>query len=545
MMLVENPHYNNHTRRAHGKGNHCGELVDIIGCGHGAAEYKAHATDYAGILLYGGLFTMSTFASVLFVGFAIIAVHFLHVTEGKEEKSTRRYPFLEDANRPMREIYTASWAVEIAEGGDKMADKIASRYGFQNVGKIGGLSGVYHFQLSGLEKANLRTNSPYTVKSDALQSEPCVGFADQQVIKPRFAKSYMVPTDPLFQNQWNLLNSGQLGNEYKGNDLNVEKAWLQGLTGCNVTVAVVDDGLEFTHRDLWDNYAAQVSYDFVDEDLDPSNNNPWHGTSCGGIIGSVKDDLTCGVGIAYNSNLGGLALLGANSDMNEERSLTYENNIIDIYSNSWGPSDSGSIVEGPDRLTKLALQNGVREGREGKGSIFVWANGNGGLFDDCAADGYASSIYTISVGAIGVDSDPSPFDEPCSAKMVVTYVTNSRGASTVSTTALDGECTSSFGGTSAATPMASGIIALTLEANHNLTWRDVQYLIIYTSNPTLTNSVDSTLINGGIINGAGLQVSRKFGFGVMDAEAMVTRARHWINVPPQLEESVLPTTDSG
>jgi hypothetical protein len=174
MMLVENPHYNNHTRRAHGKGNHCGELVDIIGCGHGAAEYKAHATDYAGILLYGGLFTMSTFASVLFVGFAIIAVHFLHVTEGKEEKSTRRYPFLEDANRPMREIYTASWAVEIAEGGDKMADKIASRYGFQNVGKIGGLSGVYHFQLSGLEKANLRTNSPYTVKSDALQSEPCV-----------------------------------------------------------------------------------------------------------------------------------------------------------------------------------------------------------------------------------------------------------------------------------------------------------------------------------------------------------------------------------
>ena len=40
-------------------------------------------------------------------------------------------------------------------------------------------------------------------------------------------------------------------------------------------------------------------------------------------------------------------------------------------------------------------------------------------------------------------------------------------------------------------------------------------------------------------------MSRKFGFGVMDAEAMVTRARHWINVPPQLEESVLPTADSG
>ena len=36
----------------------------------------------------------------------------------------------------MQEIYTADWAVEIAEGGDKMADKIASRYGFQNVGRV-------------------------------------------------------------------------------------------------------------------------------------------------------------------------------------------------------------------------------------------------------------------------------------------------------------------------------------------------------------------------------------------------------------------------
>lgn len=46
-------------------------------------------------------------------------------------------------------------------------------------------------------------------------------------------------------------------------------------------------------------------------------------------------------------------------------------------------------------------------------------------------------------------------------------------------------------------------------------------------------------------NGAGLQVSREHGFGVMDAEAMVTRARNWINVPPQLEQTIIPTNDSG
>ena len=39
------------------------------------------------------------------------------------------------------------------------------------------------------------------------------------------------------------LNTGQHGNQFIGNDLNVERAWLQGVTGCNVTVTVVDDGM--------------------------------------------------------------------------------------------------------------------------------------------------------------------------------------------------------------------------------------------------------------------------------------------------------------
>ena len=40
-------------------------------------------------------------------------------------------------------------------------------------------------------------------------------------------------------------------------------------------------------------------------------------------------------------------------------------------------------------------------------------------------------------------------------------------------------------------------------------------------------------------------MSRQFGFGVIDAEAMVTRARHWINVPSQLEDSVIPDINAG
>ena len=64
-----------------------------------------------------------------------------------------------------------------------------------------------------------------------------------------------------------------------------------------------------------------------------------------------------------------------------------------------------------------------------------------------------------------------------------------------------------------------------------LTWRDVQYLVVYTSNPNKTTDLY-------IVNAAGILTSREFGFGLMDAEAMVTRARHWINVPPQIEHQI-------
>ena len=65
------------------------------------------------------------------------------------------------------------------------------------------------------------------------------------------------------------------------------------------------------------------------------------------------------------------------------------------------------------------------QGRNGKGNIYVWAAGNGGSDDSCAADGYTGSIYTISVGAANDIGDPAWYDEQCSAKMVATFNDNS------------------------------------------------------------------------------------------------------------------------
>ncbi len=66
------------------------------------------------------------------------------------------------------------------------------------------------------------------------------------------------------------------------------------------------------------------------------------------------------------------------------------------------------------------------QGRDGKGSIFTFAAGNGGeYYDSCAADGYTNSIYTISVGSADQNGNQADYDEDCSAKMVVTYSYNS------------------------------------------------------------------------------------------------------------------------
>ena len=67
-----------------------------------------------------------------------------------------------------------------------------------------------------------------------------------------------------------------------------------------------------------------------------------------------------------------------------------------------------------------------------------------------------------------------------------------------------------------------------------MTWRDVQHLIVYTSSPEpLSENA------GWQTNGAGLRYNSRFGFGIMDAGAMVAAAEEWVNVPEMVSETVV------
>lgn len=284
--------------------------------------------------------------------------------------------------------------------------------------------------------------------------------------------------DPLFHKQWHLINT-----IIKGNDINVTGVWKEGITGKGAIVAVVDDGLDMNSADLKDNYYAKGSFDFINHNPNPIPKafDDRHGTRCAGEIAAVKNDA-CGVGVAYNSKVSGILILGSFvTDIDEAESLNHDFHNNMIYSCSWGPNDNGKVVDGPPALVYKALVNGINNGRNGLGSIYVFASGNGGLsYDNCNFDGYANSIFTITIGAIDMHNNPFVYSELCACQLAVTYSGGYAGY-IYTTDVGENECTSKHGGTSASAPLASGILALVLSVRPELTWRDLQDLIVQTA----------------------------------------------------------------
>ncbi|KAG2466282.1 PCSK5 convertase, partial [Polypterus senegalus] len=316
--------------------------------------------------------------------------------------------------------------------------------------------------------------------------------------------------------------------------MNIEGAWKRGYTGKNVVVTILDDGIERNHPDLVQNFDSQASFDVNSNDNDPmprydASNENKHGTRCAGEVAATANNSHCIVGIAYNARIGGVRMLdGDVTDMVEAKSLSLQQQYIDIYSASWGPDDDGKTVDGPATLARQAFETGIRAGRKGLGSVFVWASGNGGRSrDHCSCDGYTNSIYTISISSTAESGKKPWYLEECASTLTTTFSSGENYDRKIVTTDLRHRCTDSHTGTSASAPMAAAIVALALEANQFLTWRDVQHIIVKTSRPVHLIAPDWKT------NAAGYKVSHLYGFGLMDAEAMVKEAERWRTVPPQ------------
>jgi len=389
--------------------------------------------------------------------------------------------------------------------------------------------------------------------------------------------------DPLFADQWHLLNASQVGTTgvlaKSGEDINVSPVWNVGNKGAGIRIAIVDEDLEMAHEDLASNLADNShNYNYLtgtnDSTADAANATTGHGTAVAGIAAARDLNGLGGRGVAPRSTLLGYALLNQPTDLNKADAMIRNAANVDISNNSWGPKDgTGNVIPGSS-LWRSAIDTGLATGRGGKGVVYVWAAGNGGAgsptcstcIDNSNYDGQANYRGVMAVAAVNDQGTRANYSEQgasvwisapggefCSTHTITTTDRtgavghNANGAGDYT----DTNYTKCMNGTSSATPMVSGVVALMLTANPTLTWRDVRIILAQTARmndagtcltvPVTPNPCPATS-TGWMLSGTGIPsatniryyFNHNYGFGVVDATAAVTAAQGWVNVPAEV-----------
>lgn len=372
--------------------------------------------------------------------------------------------------------------------------------------------------------------------------------------------------DPFYIDQWHLKNVAQFPGARAGEDINVEPVWAAGTKGEGVLVVIVDDGLQINHRDLVANIAPDKSWDYNDEDTDPSPvSSNYHGTNVGGII-AARDLNNEGLrGVAPRASLAAYNLLWDGGEVtNADVADAMTRNVVEVAvsNNSWGLAVDGygEAAAPTDFQWHEAIEDGVTRGRNGRGTVYVWAGGNGGAnsVDNSNLDFQANNRHVMAICAVRADGKQASYSEPganlwlcapsgdelwlqVSGQFMWQYIgmstTDLIGDGGVNPSEFDDypnlNYTNNFSGTSASTPVVSGVVALMLEANPTLGWRDVRLILAESARKNDPSDSDWATTNPAL-GQSQFNINHKYGFGVVDAEAAVALATEWVNVGEQV-----------
>ncbi len=328
-----------------------------------------------------------------------------------------------------------------------------------------------------------------------------------------------------------------------------------------------------------------------------------HGTMVGGIIGMVGWNDVGGRGVAPNAKLAGFNFMSYQTTSNLIASIGgSKSSNFHVFNQSWGSADNTTSPDSStyfDYYSEIAQYRSAASGspiRNGKGAVFIKSSGNGfyqdfscgltGALVSCAnasLDPIALLPEQIVVSAINADGIRSSYSTAGSSVWISAlggeyglnnqYVTSSYDKyfkpaliSTDVSGCLTGQVKSSTGsanytpfetgshadntncdyvstmnGTSSAAPVASGIVALMLEANPNLTWRDVKHVLASTADQVdaAIAPVSFTLPGGSYVaepawttNAAGYKFHNWYGFGRINAQNAVNMAKNYSSYLP-------------
>lgn len=327
--------------------------------------------------------------------------------------------------------------------------------------------------------------------------------------------------------QWHLRNTGQTGG-VAGIDSNVTLVW-PNYTGRTIKIGIVDDGFDLAHSDLAASFKG--GWDSVGNDATPvAEGTDRHGTATSGVIGA--DDNGAGLlGVAHDANLYGYRIgFGATGTLAQAIDALQRQAAMDVSSNSWGYTTffSDSFTSSFFDPVEAAIIGAATTGRSGLGTNWVFSAGNARASgDNVNHHNIPNSTYTIAVAAVDASGVVASFSTPGSAVLVA-----APGVSILTTdrTGADGYVAGDqvlISGTSFAAPVVSGVVALMLEANAGLGYRDVQQILAYSARPIDTTSTGWTTNKAADWNGGGLRFSNDYGFGLVDALAAVRLAETW------------------
>lgn len=438
---------------------------------------------------------------------------------------SKPFPNIEVVNVPAHKPHTSSRTLKDAEPevlvrfkpGVKLSEikKIAGRFNDRvedNVESVKGLVAIDDLDGADMEAvaaqyAAMTDLVEYASPNEVIQLDPTTSTAANDALYREPASN--VPNDPEFENQWALNNDGRDGGK-EGADLRALDAWTKTKGSKEVVVAVLDTGVDYTHLDLASNMWIRPDNvpQYFDEELgtyndiqgfdanvnasDPMDDNG-HGTHCSGIVGAEGNNNEGIAGINWNVQIMPLKFLGKGGFGSTKDAIEAINYAIDrkqkgvnlrVISASWGSTSKSK-----------ALEDAIRAAGE-QGILFVAAAGNASTDNDKRPH-YPSNYdlpNVISVAALDRTDSLASF--------------SNYGAKTVHVAAPGREIVSTWlgnayreaSGTSMATPYVSGIAALVIASEPNISVEKLRERIIKSADKI--DSLNGKVVSGGRINAA-------------------------------------------
>lgn len=311
--------------------------------------------------------------------------------------------------------------------------------------------------------------------------------------------------------------------------IDIYSVWKE-YTGTGIKIGVIDSQIDFRHGELSQAYDTALDTNFAlgtdQVAIDAAHLPYFHGTAVAGVISAQANNGLGLAGIASGAALVGLGIDYASATVADQVVAALKASAqVDVVNNSWSfvTNFEDDFAVHPEYAA--ALKTAATEGRGGLGTAIVFAAGNAGASGSSNYHNFQNSPYVIAVGAVNPDGNAASFTS------LGANVLLSAGGREIYTTTLKDRF-ASYDGTSFAAPAVSGAVALMLQANPDLGYRDVQQILALTAHreglSDGANFGDGWRTNGADhVNGGGMHFSDAFGYGLLNVHDAVRLAETW------------------